>query len=132
MNINLFEDILIPKSLTGFSGSTTMTVRSIKLLVLVRGVMKIVKFSVVDHPKIYNHGNAKDKIHEGYSVSFFWCQISISKQNKMILCFQKQSLLCFLAEPNLRKAVSPPTTNTKHTKVSITQHTAEDFQKTTK
>ncbi|XP_024010271.1 uncharacterized protein LOC112085300 [Eutrema salsugineum] len=54
MGIDLSEVEAIPKPLTGFSGETTMTMRTIRLPVVAGGVTKIVEFCVTNHPAIYN------------------------------------------------------------------------------
>ncbi|KAF8088676.1 hypothetical protein N665_0532s0039 [Sinapis alba] len=54
MNVGLYEIIPMPNPLTGFSGITSMTFRSIKLPVMTKEVTKVVYFAFVDHPAIYN------------------------------------------------------------------------------
>ncbi|XP_024013110.1 uncharacterized protein LOC112087324 [Eutrema salsugineum] len=66
MGIDLSEVEAIPKTLTGFSGETTMTMGTIRLPVVAGRVTKIVKFCVTDHPAIQcDHGNSVDQRDEG-------------------------------------------------------------------
>ncbi|XP_056864049.1 uncharacterized protein LOC108830697 [Raphanus sativus] len=54
MNIPLREVIPESRPLTGFSGVTSINLRTIKLPVMVKEVTKIVDFAVVDNPAIYD------------------------------------------------------------------------------
>ena len=107
-----------------------MTLESIQLPVMAKEVTKIVNFTVVDHPAIYNMImgtpwlNAMKAVPSTYHLGVkFLTQSGVAA----IWGCQKQSRLCFLVEHKLRQITTTSMSTRKRAK--ITQPSAENTSK---
>ena len=97
-----------------------MTLGSIQLPVMAKEITKIVEFTVVDHPAIYNvimgtpWLNAMQAVPSTYHMGL---KFPTPSGVAAIWGCQKQSRLCFLAEHNLRQIATSATANRKRTNI---------------
>ncbi|WZZ60222.1 hypothetical protein YC2023_060329 [Brassica napus] len=106
MNVEQGEVVPFPKTLTGFEGTTFMTLRSIKLPITAKEVTKIIDFAVVDHPATYNAIMGTPWLNAMKAVpSTYHLGIKFPTHNGIAATWGSQTLSrrCFLAEHKLRQ-----------------------------
>ncbi|XP_024015161.1 uncharacterized protein LOC112088916 [Eutrema salsugineum] len=132
MGIDLSEVEAIPKPLTGFSGETTMTMGTMRLLVVAGGVTKIVAFCVTDHPAIYNVIMGTPWINGMRAVpsTYHLClKFPTPPGIKTIWGSQKESRTCCLAEHKLRNPVTDARADIDRKKMKTDREPANELSK---
>ena len=97
-----------------------MNLGSIQLPVMAKEIKKIIEFTVVDHPAIYNVIMGTPWLNAMQAVpSTYHLGVKFPTPNGVAAIWgcQKQSRLCFLAEHKLRQMTTSATANRKRTKI---------------
>ncbi|XP_024014024.1 uncharacterized protein LOC112088100 [Eutrema salsugineum] len=132
MEIDLSKVTAIPKPLTGFSGETTMTIRTIRLPVQGEGVTKVVEFFVADHPAIYNVivGTLLLNSMRAVPSTYHLCvKFPTPGGIKTIWGNQKESRMCCLAEHKMRKPVVDSVADKNRKKLKTNREPANELAK---